>query len=91
MLNKAKDIGHLVTAIHAVHAAARYFSSTLTGLGGTVAPAQVFSRAAPELTSREVEVVRLYVGGATINEIAAQLNRTRQTVSAQKGTAMRKR
>jgi two-component system capsular synthesis response regulator RcsB len=37
-----------------------------------------------------LEVVRLYVSGASINEIAEQLNRSKQTISTQKTSAMRK-
>ncbi|MET3633366.1 response regulator transcription factor [Burkholderia sp. 572] len=44
----------------------------------------------PRLTRLEAEVVRLYVSGLTINEIAQQRNRTKQTISAQKQSAKRK-
>ncbi|AGK49726.1 bacterial regulatory s, luxR family protein [Burkholderia thailandensis MSMB121] len=42
------------------------------------------------LTPRELEVVRLFVSGLTINEIAARLRRSKQTISSQKNNAMRK-
>ncbi|RXV65306.1 DNA-binding response regulator [Burkholderia stabilis] len=42
------------------------------------------------LTWLEAEIVRLFVGGLTIDEIAKQRNRTKQTVSAQKQNAKRK-
>jgi two-component system capsular synthesis response regulator RcsB len=90
VLNKAKDIGRLITAIHAVHAGAIYFSPTTREHGEVASPAQFSSKSVSALSSREAEVVRLYVSGVTITEIAAQLNRTKQTVSAQKRTAMRK-
>jgi two-component system capsular synthesis response regulator RcsB len=42
------------------------------------------------LTKREFEVVRLFASGLSINEIASQLHRTKQTISSQKASAMRK-
>ncbi|MGU7816478.1 response regulator, partial [Burkholderia sp. AW49-1] len=44
----------------------------------------------PKLTRLEAEIVRLYVAGLTIDEIAEQRNRTKQTISAQKQSAKRK-
>jgi len=44
----------------------------------------------PKLTQREAEVVRLFAEGWTINQIAKQMNRTKQTISAQKISAKRK-
>ncbi|EPL04938.1 response regulator [Pseudomonas sp. CF161] len=43
-----------------------------------------------ELSPREVEVLRLYGSGLTIGEIALLLNRSKQTISTQKISAMRK-
>ncbi|WPN97285.1 response regulator transcription factor [Pseudomonas sp. MUP55] len=42
------------------------------------------------LSPRELEVIRLLAGGMTVGEIAAHLHRSKQTVSAQKVSAMRK-
>ncbi|EGH96368.1 MULTISPECIES: response regulator transcription factor [Pseudomonas syringae group] len=46
--------------------------------------------AAERLSPRELEVLRLFSAGHTVGQIAAQLNRSKQTVSAQKVGAMRK-
>lgn len=43
-----------------------------------------------QLTQRETEVLRLLLRGFTVNQISDQLNRTKQTISAQKNSAMRK-
>lgn len=43
-----------------------------------------------QLTQRETEVLRLLLRGLTVNQISEQLNRTKQTISAQKNSAMRK-
>ncbi|MFS2222950.1 response regulator [Pantoea sp. B65] len=42
------------------------------------------------LTSKELEVIRLLGQGLSVNDIAARLYRTKQTISAQKLSAMRK-
>lgn len=42
------------------------------------------------LSPREVEVLRLYGSGLAIGEIAERLARSKQTISAQKSSAMRK-
>ncbi|WP_439892425.1 response regulator [Ralstonia sp. 25C] len=42
------------------------------------------------LGKRELEVLRMYVTGKTVSEIAVQLNRSVKTISAQKQAAMRK-
>lgn len=43
-----------------------------------------------QLSPRELEVVRLLAAGKTVGEIAGQLSRSKQTVSSQKVSAMRK-
>lgn len=43
-----------------------------------------------QLSPRELEVIRLLAAGSAVGEIATQLNRSKQTVSAQKVSAMRK-
>ncbi|WP_313654389.1 response regulator transcription factor [Pantoea sp.] len=43
-----------------------------------------------QLTQREIEVLRLLLRGLTVNQISAQLKRTKQTISTQKISAMRK-
>ncbi|RYC43336.1 response regulator [Pectobacterium zantedeschiae] len=42
------------------------------------------------MSPRELEVVRLLAQGKSVNDIAAMLNRTKQTISAQKKSAMNK-
>jgi len=43
-----------------------------------------------DLSPRELEVMRLFASGSSVGAIAAHLNRSKQTVSAQKVSAMRK-
>lgn len=51
------------------------------------AEAEVLFRA---LSPREVEVIRCYLGGQSIAEIALKYNRSRKTISGQKQSALRK-
>jgi len=91
VLNKLDDIGHLITAIHTVFAGAAYYSpgaqNLLHAAPSDYAPATM---SGTKLTKREAEVLRLYVTGMSVNEIAMQMRRTKQTISAQKQRAMRK-
>lgn len=48
------------------------------------------SRENTELSPKEIEVARLLASGLSVSEIAARLHRSKQTVSAQKVSAMRK-
>ncbi|OON41332.1 DNA-binding response regulator [Izhakiella australiensis] len=50
----------------------------------------VKNEVAVALSPKEMEVLRLLLRGLTVNEISAHLKRTKQTVSAQKSSAMRK-
>lgn len=43
-----------------------------------------------QLTPREVDVLRLYGSGLAVGEITIRLCRSKQTISAQKSSAMRK-
>lgn len=87
VLSKAHETTQLVSAIHAVYAGARYFpNESISAPGATTRPRS----SVPDLTKRELEVVRLYVSGLSVNEIAAQLSRSKQTISSQKASAMRK-
>ncbi|OLL28246.1 DNA-binding response regulator [Burkholderia sp. SRS-W-2-2016] len=90
VLNKAKDVGYLITAIHAVHAGAHYYSPTLQETPVSSDSNDAFNNRIPTLSTRELEVIRLLLSGLTVSKIATQLSRTKQTVSAQKRSAMRK-
>jgi two-component system capsular synthesis response regulator RcsB len=91
VLSKSFDTGHLISAVHAVYAGATYFrtSPRENDQLGNDFPAVAGSKAST-LSRREMEVVRLFVSGLSVNEIAERLHRTKQTISAQKCRAMRK-
>ncbi|WP_142806052.1 response regulator transcription factor [Stenotrophomonas maltophilia] len=82
---KADPIAELTTAIRAAHAGQGYLSAgiqrQLNGRDDTDESS---------LTKREAEVLRLIAEGLTQTEIAAQLQRSRQTISTQKHSAMKK-
>lgn len=62
----------------------------IKGLTGTVALSKPTAQKDISLTPKESEVLRLLLRGLTISDISTRLNRTKQTVSAQKKSAMRK-
>lgn len=88
VVSKFDDIGHIVTAIHACYGGANYLSPLikrsleLAQTGG--------KRGALKLSARETEVIRLFLSGLPVNKIAEQLKRGKQTISAQKVSAMKK-
>lgn len=91
VLSKTHDTSHLISAAHAVFAGATYFrGAPREGEQGVPDPALAKSARAQTLSTRETEVIRLFVSGMSVNEIADRLHRTKQTISAQKTRAMRK-
>ena len=97
-VGKGEDMDQLVKAIRKVAAGAVYLSPDMTCRlaetvisdtrkgSGEVTDALILA----ELTSREQEVIRCYLAGMTITEIAEKFNRSIKTISTQKTTAFRK-
>lgn len=85
VLSKSDALSHLIAAVHAAFADGAYLSPSISELlaSGT-------HQSMRDLTPKEIEVVRLFTAGYTVNEIAHQLNRSKQTISSQKTAAMRK-
>ncbi|RQR66987.1 response regulator [Burkholderia sp. Bp9126] len=86
ILSKSDAISHLVGAVHAAFVGASYLSPHIKRLLENT-EASVSAR---PLTTREIEVVRLFCAGNTVGEIATQLHRSKQTISSQKSSAMKK-
>lgn len=86
ILSKSDALSHLVGAVHVAYVGASYLSPFIKKLLDETEEAP----AARPLTTREIEVVRLYCAGHTVGEIATQLHRSKQTISAQKRSAMKK-
>lgn len=85
ILSKSDRIGHVSAATQSALLHQPYFSPSIKDqvVGQSLASRNV-------LTAREAEIVRLFGGGMTISEIARQCNRSVQTISTQKISAMRK-
>ena len=86
ILSKSDAISHLVGAVHAAFVGANYLSPFVKKLLEDCRP----SAGTRTLPAREIEVVRLYGAGLTVGEIAVQLHRSKQTISSQKSSAMKK-
>jgi two-component system capsular synthesis response regulator RcsB len=87
IVSKCDVFRELRTALEQVNAGGTYFSTTILELLNR--PLRELSRTGA-LTRREWDIVRLFVAGRSVSEIAAQLGRSRKTVSAQKRNAMKK-
>lgn len=96
-VGKGEDMSQLVKAIRKVAAGAVYLNTdmtyrlaeTVTGTGA-IPTEERDALAMAELTSREQEVIRCYLAGMTVSEIAEKFNRSIKTISTQKTSAFRK-
>lgn len=88
IVSKADAMGHVITAVHTSYAGGQYLSPAIkTALN--VARHQG-ATALRNLTPRETEVLRLLMSGLTVTDVAARLNKSKQTISDQRKSAMRK-
>ncbi|WP_232443823.1 LuxR C-terminal-related transcriptional regulator [Burkholderia ubonensis] len=90
IFSKRDDLDAMPAAIRAAEAMDEFLSPAIVSIVRGVNGDGSSSAGSPLLTPRELEVLRLFVSGLTINEIAARLRRRKQTVSAQKWSAMGK-
>lgn len=90
IVSKSDLTTHLSLAVHAAFANGRYTSPAIEKILSTIGPARPRVEGPSPLTPRELEVVRLFVSGLTVNEIAERLHRSKKTISTQKAAAMRK-
>lgn len=87
IVSKLDELSHLMPAVLRARSDNRYLSPRIAAL----AQSTIRGRHGPvALTGRELEVVRLFLSGLTVNEIASRLDRSKKTISTQKGTAMLK-
>ncbi|MDN7562801.1 response regulator transcription factor [Burkholderia orbicola] len=87
IVSKSDLPNHLTMAIHAAYTNGRYLSPSMDRIlrnSGSV------GGKAPTLSMREVEVIRLFSSGLSVNEIAEKLSRSKKTISTQKSSAMQK-
>jgi two-component system capsular synthesis response regulator RcsB len=88
LCDKRAPLREVAVAVRYAAAGRAYMSDTIRrqfDTGGVQTTAD-----SARLSAREIEVVRLYVGGMSISQIAEQLSRSVKTVSRQKRDAMRK-
>lgn len=92
VISKSDDPANLIPAIHAAYRGDRFASPRVQLLLRASPAAHRFrdGGSLQALSQRELEVVRLFVSGMTVSEIALDLRRTKQTISTQKLNAMRK-
>jgi len=86
IVSKADDMSYLPMTIQAAFAKRRYLSPAVMPLLATAKSVATSTALSP----RELEVLSLYLSGASINHIAAHLQRSKQTVSTQKTRGMAK-
>lgn len=90
VLSKRGDMAELPLAIISAHQGRPFLGKSLQrdiAMTGVIHSA---ARPAQVLSPREIEVVRLYVGGMSVSEVARHLNRSVKTISSQKQSAMEK-
>ncbi|QJI30307.1 response regulator transcription factor [Pseudomonas sp. ADAK18] len=97
-ISKGEDMSHLISAVRVVASGAVYLSPDMSY---RVAEATAVNYDGGEqsrgdalrfvsLSAREQEVIRCYLAGMTITDIAEKFNRSIKTISSQKASAFRK-
>ena len=87
ILSKTDPLQHLLPAVEAACSGDGYLSPEIQRLLDDAAGAT--EGAAPALSRREGEVLRMYAEGLSVIEIAERVGRSRKTVTTQKVAAMR--
>jgi two-component system, NarL family, captular synthesis response regulator RcsB len=90
VINKSDDLSYIGLAIVHVMRGQEYIGPSVRLALDSMGLSASGQQRDVVLSKRELEVVRLFVSGMTITEIAAQLKRSIKTISTQKNTAMRK-
>jgi len=90
LCDKRAPMRELPNAIRSVAAGRAYVSESIRQQFAMADTPAADGAAPVRLSAREMEVVRLYVGGLSLTQIADRLSRSVKTVSRQKRDAMRK-
>lgn len=91
ILSKADSLVYMADALHAALSNRRFLSPSIDAIVKMHGmDSGMHALPAKKLSPRELEVVRLFVSGLTVSEIAARLHRSKQTISTQKMNAMRR-
>lgn len=89
VVSKTDAMDELLQAVQAVADGRPYIGRSLRAEVGTIVPRKR-KRHITQLSSRELDVLRLLAANWTVSQIAAHTNRTVATISRQKITAMSK-
>jgi two-component system capsular synthesis response regulator RcsB len=90
VLNKIESMDELAAAIRAAGAGRAYVSRSVLDVLAAANGESAGVAATRELSPRQAEVIRMFVRGHSISEIAQHLGRDIRTVSRQKRDAMAK-
>jgi two-component system, NarL family, captular synthesis response regulator RcsB len=91
VLSKADSLVYVAGSLYAALGGKRYCSPSIEAILKTHhIEEESGNPTTSRLTTRELEVVRLFVSGLTVSEIAGRLHRSKQTISTQKMSAMRR-
>jgi two-component system, NarL family, captular synthesis response regulator RcsB len=91
VVSKSDDLAHIGLAVRYVVRGLSYPGPSVRAVGEALrATGRRRVRGDSVLSSREIEVVRLFVSGMTAKEIAGSLHRSIKTVSSHKIAALRK-
>jgi two-component system capsular synthesis response regulator RcsB len=89
VVSKQDEPSNIVSAIFAAATGGRYLSSNALSAMHYVEGQSPFWRAC-HLSHREIEVMRFYMNGLSVSEIARRFGRSIKTISSQKSSAMKK-
>ena len=90
VVSKSDAVSHLIPAIHAAATGGTYYSPAIEKIARSLEMNRRGKGMSESLSKRELEVLRLYASGLTVNEIAERLSRSKKTISTQKARAMQK-
>jgi two-component system capsular synthesis response regulator RcsB len=90
VVSKSDDLAHIGLAVRYVVRGLSYAGPSVRAVGEALRATGRRVRGDSVLSSREIEVVRLFVSGMTAKEIAGSLHRSIKTVSSHKIAALRK-
>jgi two-component system capsular synthesis response regulator RcsB len=90
IVSKSDSVSYLIPAIHAAYVNGQYYSPNIHAILHSVNTVLGNTGRQVRLSAREQEVLRLYATGLSINDVAQRLHRSKQTISSQKNSAMRK-
>ena len=90
IVSKSDALSYLVPAIHAAATGGTFYSPSVKKSLSMRDMDRRSGEAPQSLSKRELEVIRLYASGLTVNEIAERLSRSKKTISTQKARAMQK-